>query len=76
MARLDATPGAIEAMLRETGADRLLHGHTHRPARHDVVIDGRACQRWVLADWYGVGTALEVTPAGAETINLGAQKTC
>ena len=73
MARLDATPRAIEAMLRDTGAERLLHGHTHRPARHDVTVDGRACQRWVLADWYGVGTALEVTPAGAETIRLGAE---
>lgn len=73
MAVLDVTPHAAEALLRETGATRLLHGHTHRPARHSLVVDGRACERWVLADWYGVGTALEVTSTGAETIRLTAE---
>lgn len=69
---LDVAPPAVEAMLRMSGASRLLHGHTHRPARHHLVVDGRACERWVLADWYGVGTALKVTPEGAETIRLSA----
>jgi len=73
MAVLDVTPHAAEALLRETGATRLLHGHTHRPARHSLVVDGRACERWVLADWYGVGTVLEVTPEGVETIRLAAE---
>ena len=70
MAVLDVTPRAVEALLQESGAIRLLHGHTHRPALHSLDVDGRACERWVLADWYGVGTALEVTPHGAETIRL------
>jgi len=73
MAVLDVAAHAAEALLRETGATRLLHGHTHRPARHSLVVDGRACERWVLADWYGVGTALRVTPEGAETIRLTAE---
>jgi len=71
MARLDVTPLAVDALLRETGARRLLHGHTHRPARHRLTLDGSEHERWVLADWYGVGTALRVTPDGAETIRLG-----
>jgi len=70
MAVLDVTPRAVEALLQESGAIRLLHGHTHRPALHSLDVDGRARERWVLADWYGVGTALEVTPLGAETIRL------
>lgn len=73
MVRLDVTSRAAEALLRETGATRLLHGHTHRPARHSLTVDGRACERWVLADWYGVGTALEVTPRGVETIRLSGE---
>ncbi|MBU3693614.1 MAG: UDP-2,3-diacylglucosamine diphosphatase [Rhodocyclaceae bacterium] len=73
MTRLDVTPHAAEALLRETGATRLLHGHTHRPARHSLTVDGRDCERWVLADWYGVGTALRVTPEGAETLRLSAE---
>ncbi len=72
MAVLDVTPAAVETLLQESGAARLLHGHTHRPARHQIDVGGRACERWVLADWYGVGTALRVTPEGAETIRLGA----
>jgi UDP-2,3-diacylglucosamine hydrolase len=71
MAVLDVTPDAVEALLRESGATRLLHGHTHRPAQHESTVSGRRCERWVLADWYGVGTALRVTPEGAETIRLG-----
>jgi UDP-2,3-diacylglucosamine hydrolase len=73
MARLDVTPHAAEALLRGTGAGRLLHGHTHRPARHELSVDGRDCERWVLADWYGVGTALRVTPDGPETLRLGTE---
>jgi len=72
MSVLDVTPGAVEALLRATGVTRLLHGHTHRPARHALGVDGRDCERWVLADWYGVGTALRVTAGGAETLRLGA----
>lgn len=70
MAVLDVTPRAVDAVLRETGAPRLLHGHTHRPAQHKLKVAGRECERWVLADWYGVGTALQVTPEGAETLRL------
>lgn len=37
----------VEALLR-TGARTLVHGHTHRPARHEL---GAGCERWVLSDW-------------------------
>jgi UDP-2,3-diacylglucosamine hydrolase len=26
----------------------LVHGHTHRPARHEHRADGRVCERWML----------------------------
>ena len=29
-------------------ADNMIHGHTHRPASHDL---GQGRQRWVLSDW-------------------------
>lgn len=50
---MDVAPTAVEKALRESGYPRLIHGHTHRPARHAHVVDGRACERWVLTDWYG-----------------------
>jgi len=61
---MDVNADAVVAAMREHGVTRLIHGHTHRPARHEVSIDGRAGERWVLADWYRVGSYLEVAPAG------------
>jgi UDP-2,3-diacylglucosamine hydrolase len=63
----------IAAFFRATSkratASKLIHGHTHRPARHELTVDGRACERYVLADWYTTASYLRVdregvTPAG------------
>jgi UDP-2,3-diacylglucosamine hydrolase len=55
---MDADAAAVDAAFRAHGVARIVHGHTHRPARHHVVVDGRACERWVLADWYARGSYL------------------
>ncbi len=35
-----------------TAARRVMvHGHTHRPARHVLAVDGTRRERWVLPDW-------------------------
>ena len=47
MAIMDVTPAAIGALHAATGADTIIHGHTHRPALHE---DG-VRQRFVLPDW-------------------------
>ena len=44
----DVDHGAVEVALRQAGARTLVHGHTHRPARHDL---GTGLERWVLSDW-------------------------
>jgi UDP-2,3-diacylglucosamine hydrolase len=48
---MDVTPEAIHGALRRAGAATMIHGHTHRPARHDFVLDGRPVRRIVLPDW-------------------------
>ena len=45
---MDVAPAAVEDALRAHGYPRLIHGHTHRPARHVHVVDGHECERWVL----------------------------
>ena len=50
---MDVNAGAVEDAFRRHRVQRMIHGHTHRPARHELVVDGRACERWVLPDWYG-----------------------
>ncbi len=67
---MDVTPAAVETALRAHGYPRLIHGHTHRPARHEHVVDGRRCERWVLADWYQRGSYLRCDAAGCKSVAL------
>ncbi|GAB2512164.1 UDP-2,3-diacylglucosamine diphosphatase [Lysobacter humi (ex Lee et al. 2017)] len=42
------------------GIDLMIHGHTHRPAVHEVDAGGRRCRRVVLGDWYEQGSVLRM----------------
>lgn len=50
---MDVNPEAIAEAFRRHAVSRIIHGHTHRPARHLLSVAGRPCERWVLPDWYG-----------------------
>lgn len=52
----DVNQDAVEQTIRESGADILLHGHTHRPAVHPFHVDERPVHRIVLGDWYEQGS--------------------
>ncbi len=69
---MDVDPGAVAAAFRDAGVSRMIHGHTHRPARHHLVVDGRACERFVLADWYERGSFLEFDHDGGRTRDIAA----
>lgn len=61
---MDVSSTSVESVLAANGYPRLIHGHTHRPARHEHHIDGHNCERWVLADWYERGGVLACDAAG------------
>lgn len=44
---MDVDPVAVLSVMRHWQVQRLVHGHTHRPARHDL----NPGIRWVLGDW-------------------------
>lgn len=67
---LDVTAEAVAALFRETGAVRMVHGHTHRPNRHRYTVDGLERERIVLGDWYEQGSVLVATPAALELQSL------
>ena len=70
---MDVNEDAIREAFRESGVARLIHGHTHRPAEHDYEVDGRACRRWVLADWRpGRLEALKVDAGGVQRVPIAA----
>jgi UDP-2,3-diacylglucosamine hydrolase len=56
---MDVTQGAGAAAFRAAGVRRMIHGHTHRPAVHDLEVDGVPVQRIVLGAWYEQGSYLE-----------------
>ncbi|HZV38008.1 MAG TPA: UDP-2,3-diacylglucosamine diphosphatase, partial [Pseudoxanthomonas sp.] len=66
----DVTPATVEATFARYGIDTLVHGHTHRPAIHDLNVDGRARQRIVLGDWYEQGSVLRVDAQGMKLASL------
>ena len=68
---MDVAPDAVEALLRQHGYPRLIHGHTHRPARHLHTVDGHRCERWVLSDWYETGGYLRCDDKGCSAIPIG-----
>ena len=55
---MDVNANAVAKLLREHAYPRLIHGHTHRTARHEHLVDVHRCERWVLADWYASGSYL------------------
>lgn len=61
---MDVNDAAVQQAFREHAVRRMIHGHTHRPGRHAYQLDGQACERWVLPDWYGPGGYLEVDESG------------
>jgi UDP-2,3-diacylglucosamine hydrolase len=61
---MDVNADAVASALRTHRVSRLIHGHTHRPARHELIVDGRKCERYVLADWYKAASYLRVDADG------------
>jgi len=64
MSIMDVNADTVSAMLRDHGYPRLIHGHTHRPARHLHHLDGHNCERWVLGDWDTKANALRCDNSG------------
>jgi UDP-2,3-diacylglucosamine hydrolase len=66
--------GAVEAAFRTHDVTRLVHGHTHRPARHAHVVDGVARERFVLADWHDHGHYLAADATGVHVREISSAK--
>lgn len=60
----DLDAQACRALLHEAQATTLIHGHTHRPAEHDL---GDGLRRVVLSDW-----DFDATPPRGDVIRLSA----
>lgn len=54
----DVNKDAVVGTFRNRNVDILLHGHTHRPAVHEVDLKGKTVKRIVLGDWYEQGSVV------------------
>nr|WP_282103816.1 UDP-2,3-diacylglucosamine diphosphatase [Marinobacter alexandrii] len=59
---MDVTPEEVVKDMEAHGVQRLIHGHTHRPAEHHLQANGQPAKRIVLGDWDTHVWWLEVQP--------------
>jgi UDP-2,3-diacylglucosamine hydrolase len=67
---MDVNADAVVTAMHGAGVDRLIHGHTHRPAIHPIELPEKTGERIVLGDWYEHGSVLRVTKDDAELYGL------
>lgn len=57
---MDVNDQSVRNAFAQHGVTQMIHGHTHRPAIHQVELDDREATRIVLGDWYTQGSVLRV----------------
>lgn len=68
---MDVNAQAVVSLLREYDHPELLiHGHTHRPASHEIEDQKHHTVRWVLADWYEHGSYLHCDANGCTAVDI------
>lgn len=73
MALMDVSATAVEQEFAGRRVTRMIHGHTHRMARHEHRPQGAACERWVLPEWDHGGGALACDETGCRWLALTPQ---
>lgn len=61
---VDVTPEEVVKVMAAHDVRTLIHGHTHRPAVHELEVNGQAARRIVLGDWDRQGWTLQVDETG------------
>ena len=64
---MDVTPEEVTKAMQEAGVSLFIHGHTHRPAIHDVSLGESSGKRYVLGDWH---TSMQYLMADGSDVEL------
>jgi UDP-2,3-diacylglucosamine hydrolase len=67
---MDASEEAVVRAMSACRVRKLIQGHTHRPAVHELIVDGASAQRIVLGAWYEQGSCLRWDRRGYELRSL------
>ncbi|MDT8399969.1 MAG: UDP-2,3-diacylglucosamine diphosphatase [Pseudomonadales bacterium] len=67
---MDVNPEEVVKVMAAHRVKTLIHGHTHRPGRHDLALGTTTAQRLVLGDWDQQGWYVQLNQAGEELISF------
>ena len=67
---MDVNTEAVNDCFRTHQVRRIIHGHTHRRAIHDLEVDSVHCQRIVLGDWHATGSAIRIDDDGIAMLTV------
>jgi len=68
---MDVASEEVIAQMEKYGAKRLIHGHTHRPAKHAHLLhNGETVERIVLGAWEDTCLILRCTPTSQDLIDV------
>ena len=65
---MDVTPEEVIKVMDQAKASVLVHGHTHRPAVHEVDLHFGAGTRYVLGDWHTSMQFLKATDSDLQLV--------
>lgn len=65
---MDVNPQAVVNAMERHRVQWLIHGHTHRPAVHQLTANGEPAFRVVLGAWHSEGSMVKVTQDDVELI--------
>lgn len=49
---IDVTQAAVSEAIQKHDVETMIHGHTHRQARHEINSGSKQATRYVLGDWF------------------------
>ena len=67
---MDVNEATVIATLQKHNTARLIHGHTHRPNKHNHQVGEQEAERFVLAEWDNTGSVLDWSERGHSLIEL------
>ncbi|MBV4366116.1 UDP-2,3-diacylglucosamine diphosphatase [Erwinia sp. BNK-24-b] len=67
---MDVNAAAVTQTLRRHQVHCLIHGHTHRPAVHQLIVDGQPAERVVLGAWHNEGSMIKVSASETTLITF------
>lgn len=66
---MDVTPAEVVTQMELAQVQVMIHGHTHRPARHRLLANNQPAERIVLGDWHDLAWCVKAGSKGMELIS-------